>query len=320
MKKVTLVMTVWNALEYTKVSLESLYQNTNQKDFDLIIFNNGSKSEVKEYLETFTSSYSNISLINEKNNIGVWRSREKATRNIKTSYIGFLDNDIYLPKDWLEKMLKELEDDSVGQVGPIKLFTHWQHPYEEGHLKKVWNKHEKRSEDIREQLALFLHSNDINTFKNDLLSINNYNPTIQVPPHCISGCCMITRTELYKSDKIMDTEYAKSKYGFEDMDYSWILAKLGYEIRVADTYVHHFEHSSVEDNSMDINAPSEQLNTIHFYHKWQHTIAEWIEQELSKEATIESIRKHFVIDLMFKIIPKHIPEKINSFFNTKECQ
>jgi cellulose synthase/poly-beta-1,6-N-acetylglucosamine synthase-like glycosyltransferase len=163
-------MLVWNAFEHTKLTLKSLYENT--ENFDLIIFDNGSRSQVKEYLQKFQTEHSNVKLILSNENLGTWKARHIAAGLVQTELMGTIDNDVVFEPNWLEKMATRFDDPQVGQVGVLKLFVHMNHPYLSGSLPQAWRECEKQTKNLQEQLNLFLQHKTIPEFREDLLAFN----------------------------------------------------------------------------------------------------------------------------------------------------
>ncbi|MCA9387231.1 glycosyltransferase family 2 protein [Candidatus Dojkabacteria bacterium] len=310
MKKITLLMTTWNAFDHVKFTINSLFANTN--NFSLIIFDNGSNSDVVNFLKKLETEKDNVRVIYSPENVGVWKSRFEASQLVDTDLMGIIDSDIAFQKNWLETLSEYFQDSEVGQVGPTKLFSHLIHPYTNLPMHLAWREVEKSNPNLNDQIKKYLNDNSFRNFIQDLWNVNGYfNEEISIPPHCISGCCMLTRTNLYKSPKVVDVEYAKSKYGFEDMDYSWKLKELGYKVLISNkVYVHHFEHSSVDENQLNINAPDQQYNTLYFYQKWEETIVDWIISEKEMGKSLQEIQESFIINILYKTIPKNIPTKL----------
>lgn len=304
--KATLLMTTWNALSFIKLTLASLYETT--ENFDLIIFDNGSRKEVVDYLTEFVKDYKNARLIIGQTNLGVWKSRHLASKFVNTELVGTIDTDLMFPKGWLDKFVNKLNDYDVGQVGPIKLTSRFVYPYEKNTpLNEAWRKCESVSSDPLEQLKLFTNGKKFEEFTKDLVANNEIKSKLEVPPRFTSGCCMLTRTELFIDPSINDTNYGQEKYGFEDLDYSWSIASRGLKVCIAeDVYVHHFEHSSVDENKLDINN-NRSLNAQYFYNKWEDSIVKWLETLPAEKALNE-----FLVKLMYQKIPDNIPTRISS--------
>ena len=61
MKKLAIIVLGWNKLETTtKLFLDSLYQYTDEKIFDLIFVDNGSNDGTSEYVEEYAKNKNNL--------------------------------------------------------------------------------------------------------------------------------------------------------------------------------------------------------------------------------------------------------------------
>lgn len=108
MKKVTLVIPVYNSEKYIGRCLESILNQT-FKDVDILVINDGSRDKSKEIVKEYQLKYNNIKLINQEN-MGVAKTRNKAIKMADTKYIMFMDNDDYIDSDYIETYLKEIEE------------------------------------------------------------------------------------------------------------------------------------------------------------------------------------------------------------------
>ena len=124
-KKVTILMTVYNHLDLTKKALESLYSTTNKEDYHLIIIDNGSLQETKNYLDNELSIlFPNMDYeVIHQANMGWIKAINNNYKKINTFYFLTCHNDIIFEKDWLLKMLKRFsDDDNIAMVGPTSNF------------------------------------------------------------------------------------------------------------------------------------------------------------------------------------------------------
>lgn len=115
---VTIIMPVYNQLEFTKQAVESLQKFTNKDDYELIIVNNASTDGTKEYLQYLCNINKNISYLDNKENYGWIKALNQAYPLINSEFVLWANNDILFEEDWLPRMLKRFEDEKVGMVGP----------------------------------------------------------------------------------------------------------------------------------------------------------------------------------------------------------
>ena len=104
--KLSIIIPVYNAEQYLKKCLESVFQqNLKLEDFEVICINDGSTDKTQQILEEFQKKYTNIILENQEN-FGEAISRNKAFFLSKGEYITFLDSDDYYDALTLSKALQ----------------------------------------------------------------------------------------------------------------------------------------------------------------------------------------------------------------------
>ncbi len=121
---ISIIIPVFNKLDYTKKCITSLYLNTpGSLNFEIIVVDNGSSDGTKEYLEKQKALHKNlIVIINEKNE-GFAKANNIAVSKSKGSNLVFLNNDTEVKKGWLENLLTIIENDpKVGAVGSKLLY------------------------------------------------------------------------------------------------------------------------------------------------------------------------------------------------------
>ena len=108
MKKVTVIVPVYNSEKYISKCLDSILEQTCQ-DFEILVVNDGSKDDSLKILEQYVEKYpSKINLINQENQ-GVAQTRNESIKRANGKYVMFIDNDDYLDKDYIETFLNEAE-------------------------------------------------------------------------------------------------------------------------------------------------------------------------------------------------------------------
>ena len=104
--KLSIIIPVYNAEQYLKKCLESVFQqNLKPEDFEVICINDGSTDKTQQILEEFQKKYTNIILENQEN-FGEAISRNKAISLSKGEFITFLDSDDYYDALTLSKALQ----------------------------------------------------------------------------------------------------------------------------------------------------------------------------------------------------------------------
>lgn len=113
---VSLIILNYNKPDYTLACLESVFKNTKNYPYEIILVDNGSTIESKNCFNAISGKIKIISLsenrfFGEGNNIGF--------EACSGQYVVFMNNDITTTDNWLEPLISKLENDaSIGAVGP----------------------------------------------------------------------------------------------------------------------------------------------------------------------------------------------------------
>lgn len=95
MRKVSIIMPVYNAEKYLREAIESIVKQQNV-EWELLLVDNGSKDLSLEICQQFARKYSRIRVLTEENP-GAGNARNKGYQNADGDYILFVDADDYLP-------------------------------------------------------------------------------------------------------------------------------------------------------------------------------------------------------------------------------
>ena len=121
MMKLTIVMSVRNQAGSLEPAVNSILKQT-FKDFQLIIVDDASTDETEEILTSLTGKDKRIKVINNRYQLGLTKSLNKALKEAKTQYVARMDgDDISLPQR-LEEQVNFL--DRHPQVGILGTAVH----------------------------------------------------------------------------------------------------------------------------------------------------------------------------------------------------
>ncbi|NJD54184.1 MAG: glycosyltransferase [Candidatus Methanoperedens sp.] len=203
-RSISIVMLTFNRLYDTKKSIESIFNYT-KLPFELIILDNNSDSDVREYLKKLEKKKSNVKIIFEDTNLGCGRGRKKAVKFAKGNYIVTLDNDICVTPLWLENFIIRIEDDKKIAAACAKVV------FPDGKIQYNGGKLEIKNDFIEFSLL------DSNKNKNDLSTFR------ELDCDWIPGGAMIIKREFLEK-----VEYREDIEGaYEDNDYSLQIKNIG---------------------------------------------------------------------------------------------
>ena len=113
MKKISIVTAIHNQLAYNQLFYESLIENS-YYPLQLIIIDNSSTDGSKEFFK----NKKNVKVIETGENICYSCAQNLGLKYVKTPYVAFLNNDIYLSKHWDKKLVAYMEDYNFDIISP----------------------------------------------------------------------------------------------------------------------------------------------------------------------------------------------------------
>ena len=111
-KSVSLVIPVYNQLDYTKRCLESIARCTDQP-YELIIVDNASADGTQDFLRDVKAT-----VITNPRNLGCAKAWNQGVRASHGDVVGILNNDIVVTNGWIEGLVKFMEQKGHGIVSP----------------------------------------------------------------------------------------------------------------------------------------------------------------------------------------------------------
>lgn len=241
--KVSIIVTAYNKLEYTKAAIESIYKYTDfsKGDVELITKNNGSTDGTQEYFE----SLPNKKKINYRYNaIGTSDSPDI----FDGKYIVGFSNDVVATPNWLENLLTCIEsDDNIICAVPT-------------------------CQDYAISCSQGIHVDYDNTFEalpqmeDFAQSYNKSNSRLWEERPFVMPFVSVMRRELFEVD-IHDPSYIQAQ--FIDDDVSTVYRRSGWkQILAKDTFMHHFGSVTLGDINDTMNTNGFINMRKVFYSKW----------------------------------------------------
>lgn len=118
--KCDIVIPVWNLKDYTEQAVESIIKNTDYP-YRLIVIDNGSEKETKEYLESLKNDkrLPGYILIRNEENQGYTIATNQGMEISDAPYVCLHNNDTIVCKGWLSEMVAVAESSKeIGIVNP----------------------------------------------------------------------------------------------------------------------------------------------------------------------------------------------------------
>ena len=238
---VSIVLTAYNKLEYTKLAVESIYQYTDFNKFkiEFLLINNGSDDGTEEYF----ASLSNVKVVNLKYNI----PGNDVTKHLtEGKYAVGFSNDVLASKLWLEKLVDCIESDpNIFWVVPTC------------NSDAISNNQGVNTGYVNDKNNLF----EITTYANEY---NLENDKLWEERNILMPFISIHRPELVRALGGIDKLY--NKVEFVDDDLSTSLRRVGLkQILAKDTFMHHFGSVTLRDERK--NGSLENMREV-YYKKW----------------------------------------------------
>lgn len=114
---VTIVCVPRERFDYTIKSVTSLFEKT-KYPFELIYVDNSLPSFVRTELETFQSKC-NFKIVNTPYSLAPNQARNLGLEHAKGRYVLFIDNDVIFDDNWLEELLKTMEEKQATVIAPL---------------------------------------------------------------------------------------------------------------------------------------------------------------------------------------------------------
>lgn len=244
--KVSIIIPVYNNFAFTYNCLRSVLKHSGNLPYEIILADDCS-TDLTCKIEQVVK---NICVCRTPKNYRFLKNCNHAAREAKGQYILFLNNDTQVQPNWLEPLVRLMDEDSqVGMTGS-KLI------YPDGRLQEaggiIWN-----------DGSAWNYGNG----KNPALPEYSYVKDVDY----ISGASIMIRRTLWEQFGGFDERFAPAYC--EDSDLAFQVRKAGYRVVLQPrSLVVHFEgQSNGNDISQGIKS-YQAKNQITFYQKWQDTL------------------------------------------------
>lgn len=116
MKKVSVIVPVYNTAKYLKRCLDSLIMQT-LEDIEIIVIEDASKDNANEILKEYEEKYEDkIKVFHNKTNKGIGYNRNFGIKKATGKYISFIDSDDWTNETMYEKMYEKAIKDNLDLV------------------------------------------------------------------------------------------------------------------------------------------------------------------------------------------------------------
>lgn len=214
---VSIIVVTYNNLSYNRLCLESLLNDTDYPNYEVIVVDNNSTDGTAEYLKSL--SYSNLQVVLNNENLGFSAANNQGLALSRGQYLCLLNNDTVVSGSWLSTLVRHLQaNPRLGLVGPVTNAIGNEAKIPVGYRNLM---------DMPTWAANYCRRN------------SGYLDNISM----LAFFCVAMPRSVYESVGLLDCRFGIGM--FEDDDYNRRVREAGYQIKLArDSYVHHWQRAS----------------------------------------------------------------------------
>lgn len=239
---VSIVIPAFNALDYTRACIESIYQAHTNVDFEVIVINNGSTDETAQWLEQKAEYLKNLRYAHLAENQGFARAVNLGFQVARGRYIVILNNDTLVTPFWLDHLVTTAEsDDQLGIVSPITNYV--------GEGPQI------------DPEIVDISPIQINEYAKKIVSRNQ---PIPIPDRLVFFCVLIKRQVV---NLLVGLDEGYLKGNFEDDDFCLRARLAGFTLAIApNAFVFHHGSKTFSTNRLD-HSQWMNRNRLRFFEK-----------------------------------------------------
>lgn len=215
---VSIIIPVFNQAQLTNACVEAIRSTAgDQREYELILVDNGSQDWTPEYLKSLGNS---VTVISNTSNLGFAKACNQGAKAAKAKYLLFLNNDTLPQQGWLDALLSGIEKDGADIVGAKLL-------YPNGRVQHAG-------------VAFSKNGVGYHIFKNFAADSPAVNKKRFM--QCVTAACLLVSKRLFNELAGFDEQF---RNGFEDVDFCLRAGQAGKRILYNPTaVVIHLEEQS----------------------------------------------------------------------------
>lgn len=238
--KVSVVIVSYNGVELTRACIESVLTNSIHPNLEVLVVDNASSDGSAEVLSRLTDPRVRI-ILNDENR-GFAAANNQGLQLASGEYLVLLNNDTVVPRGWLPRMLRHLEDPEIGLTVAVTNFS--------GNESRISVPY-TTIEEMYRFAERYMASHEGERF--DI--------------HVAAMYCVGMRRDVYERLGPLDEEYGTGM--FEDDDYSHRTRLAGLRVVcMEDVFVHHIGQASFSRLTSEEYQTLWARNQAHFERKW----------------------------------------------------
>jgi GT2 family glycosyltransferase/ubiquinone/menaquinone biosynthesis C-methylase UbiE len=266
---VSIIIPVFNKVEYTQQCLETLYSIDNGiNEFEIIVIDNASTDETNNFLNFALKVYDNFKVITSSKNLKFAGACNLGSQNANGKFLVFLNNDTIPTTNWLSTGINRLiTNQEIGIVGSKLVYP--DDSIQHAGIEFVPNMHP--------EYDLWPVHRYLNLSKDDPLT--NQAEFVDA----VTGACLFISTQLFSAVNGFSEEY---EMYFEDSDLCFKVKAYGKKIFYEPTsLVYHYEGKSNTDEP-ERHKQNYKASKL-FYKNWADTIALMSKDRLGRKLFVK---------------------------------
>ncbi len=266
---VSIIIPLYNKIEYTQQCLEALYSIENGiNEFEVIVVDNASTDETNNFLNFALKVYDNFKVITSSKNLKFAGACNLGAKNSNGKFLVFLNNDTTPTTNWLSAGINQLvANQEIGIVGSKLVYP--DDTIQHAGIEFVSNMHP--------EYELWPVHRYLNLSKDDPLT--NQAEFVEA----VTGACLFISSELFKAVNGFSEEY---EMYFEDSDLCFKVKSYGKKIFYEpSSLVYHYEGKSNTDEPQrhQQNYKASKL----FFKNWADTIAMMSKERMGRKLFVK---------------------------------
>jgi GT2 family glycosyltransferase len=228
-------------------------------------------------------------------------ANRQAFETLSAPFVGLLDNDVIVPRHWLDPIMAILREPSVGMVAPIRPDPFLACPDRDDSTEAALDDLKSRLDSIPEVIAAFTGGRSLEEFGREVQWANDLPREATIGfPSALSSCCLaMSRAAIDAAGGIADPAFSDG-YGSEDIDLSWRMLEAGYQaVRTSEVFVVHLRHTSLVANQVDFAAELSSANRL-LYARWRKQLLGWGRDRLRRGDDRDALSQRFIIRELFR--------------------
>lgn len=209
--KTAVVILNWNGRKYLEKFLPLLLNRT--ENAEIIVADNASTDDSVEFMQ---HEYPDVRLIKNDKNYGFAGGYNKALSQVESEYYVLLNSDIEVTENWLEPLIKVLDEDkSIAAVQPKILDFYDRNKFEYAGASGGY---------IDKYGFPFCRGRLFQTLETDNLQYDDIKEIFWA-----TGACLVVRSDVYNSLNGLDEDFFAH---MEEIDFCWRIHNAGHTIVV----------------------------------------------------------------------------------------